>query len=153
MGWALHYAAPDNTVVETSLPAAERADSSEDVQGRIARYLSSGERQTDQANHDHLDVARTSVERIAPPDDVDSAENSAPCHLAFISSPRGYALVELDGPPPALGEDIELPEQPGSFQVAKLGASPLPNDPRICAYLSPAAENRWTPRRLGESDA
>jgi hypothetical protein len=94
----LHYATPDDTVVETSLPAAERADSSEDVQGRIARYLSSGERQTDQANHDHPDVARTSVERIAPPAHVDSAENSAPCHLAFISSPRGYALVELDGP-------------------------------------------------------
>jgi hypothetical protein len=135
MGWGLHNAAPDNTVVETSLPAEESADSSEDVQRRIARHLSSGERQTDQANHDHPDAARTSVERIAPPAHVDSGENSAPCHLVFISSPRGYALVELNRPTPARGEDIELPDRPGSFQVAKLGPSPLPNDPRICAYL------------------
>lgn len=121
----------------------------EDVQRRIARYLSCGERETDQANHDHADAARkSSVESTAPerplpapapepPEHVDSAANSAPCHLVFISDPRGYALVELDGPPPALGEDIALPEQPGFFQVAKLGRSPLPNDPRICAYLSP----------------
>jgi hypothetical protein len=53
----------------------------------------------------------------------------------FISSSRGYALVELDGPPPSLGAEVELPEQPGSLLVAKLGPSPLPNDSRICAYL------------------
>jgi hypothetical protein len=145
--------------------ADESADSSEDVQRRIARHLSSGGRETDHANHDQANAARkSSVEGTAPtrplraptpepPEHVDSTENSAPCHVVFISSPRGYALVELDGPAPALGENIELPEQPGSFQVAKLGPSPLPRDPRICAYLSHTPENRWAPRRLGESEA
>jgi hypothetical protein len=30
-----------------------------------------------------------------------------------------------------------MPDAPGSFLVAKLGPSPLPNDDRICAYLAP----------------
>jgi hypothetical protein len=133
----------------------------EDVQRRIARYLSSGERETDRANDYHADAARTSsvgsteperplpAPTPEPPKHVHSGENSAPRHLVFISSPRGYALVQLNGPPPAPGEDIVLPEQPGSFQVAKLGPSPLPNDPRICAYLSPTADRR----AAGESEA
>ena len=38
---------------------------------------------------------------------------------------------------PPLGRGIEMPEQAVSFLVTKLGPSPLPNDPRICAYLEP----------------
>ncbi len=55
-------------------------------------------------------------------------------HLLFVSTSRGYALVEKEGAPPPLGRDIKMSEQ-GSFLVAKLGPSPLPNDSRICAYL------------------
>jgi hypothetical protein len=56
-------------------------------------------------------------------------------HLLFVSTPRGYTLVEADGSPPSLGQDVQVPEQ-GSFRVAKLGPSPLPDDPRPCAYLA-----------------
>jgi hypothetical protein len=134
--------------VERPLAAEDSVDSSEDVQRRIARYLSSAERETDRANHHDADAARKPSVGSAAPErplpahtpqlqsgQVDSAEPSVTSHLVFISSARGYALVELDGPPPALGEDVEVPERPGSFLVAKLGPSPLPDDPRICAYL------------------
>ena len=57
-------------------------------------------------------------------------------HVTYCSSTsRGYALVELDGSPPPLGQTIRVQEEQGSFLVAKMGPSPLPNDPRVCAYL------------------
>ena len=56
-------------------------------------------------------------------------------HLLFLSTSRGYVLVELDGSSPPLGQKIQVQEEPGSFLVAKLGPSPFPNDPRVCAYL------------------
>jgi hypothetical protein len=133
--------------VERPSPAENSVDSAVDAQRRIARYLSSAERETDQANQDHADATRRPVESAASErplpaptpqlrsEQVDSAEPSVSGHLVFISSSRGYALVELDGPPPSLGAEVELPEQPSSLLVAKLGPSPLPNDSRICAYL------------------
>lgn len=145
---ARNEAAPDEGVVETSLPSEQSARSSEEVQRRIARYLASGQWETDQTDGDHADEAHgSSAERTAPErpppaptlqpksEHVDSVGHGVSGHLVFLSSSRGYALVELDGPPPALGGDIELPEQAGSFRVAKVGPSPLPNDPRMCAYL------------------
>jgi len=117
-------------------------------QQRIARYVSPGESEADQANADRADAAsKPSAEtaglerpvmgaaRQPTPEPAQSDQRSAARHLLFVSTSRGYALVELEGPPPPLGQEIEVPEQPGSFLVAKLGPSPLPNDPRICAYL------------------
>jgi hypothetical protein len=116
--------APD-AVVEARLEIDESVDSSQEVQRRIARYLSSGEREADQP----------AMKPRPPSEHVDSVEPGVARHLVFISSSSGYTLAELDGTPPLLGEEIEVPEHPGSFQVIKLGPSPLPNDPRICAYL------------------
>jgi hypothetical protein len=54
-------------------------------------------------------------------------------YLLFVWTPRGYELRERDGDPPALGGEVE---EDGTVQrVAKLGASPLPGDERVCAYL------------------
>jgi len=64
-------------------------------------------------------------------------QRTAERHLLFVSTSGGYSLVEREGPPPSVGRSIELPEQAVSFLVTKLGPSPLPNDPRICAYLDP----------------
>jgi len=64
-------------------------------------------------------------------------QRTAEQHLLFVSTSGGYSLVEREGPPPSVGRSIELPEQAVSFLVTKLGPSPLPNDPRICAYLDP----------------
>jgi hypothetical protein len=120
--------APDE-VVEARLHVDESADSSQEVQRRIARYLASGEREPDQPATMHR----------PPSERVDPVEPGVARHLVFISSSSGYTLAEVDGNPPLLGEEIEVPEHPGSFQVTKLGPSPLPNDPRICAYLQCAA--------------
>jgi len=56
-------------------------------------------------------------------------------HLLFVPTTAGYVLVERNGPAPPDGDRVELPHQAASFRVAKLGASPLPHDPRVCAYL------------------
>jgi len=140
-------AVPD-AVAATPLSAEEGADFSGEWQERIARYVSPGKSEADQANADRADAAsKPSAEsaglerpvmgaaRQPTPEPTQSDQRSAARHLLFVSSSRGYALVELEGPPPPLGQDIEVPEHPGSFLVAKLGPSPLPNDPRICAYL------------------
>ena len=140
-------AVPD-AVAATPLSAEEGADFSGEWQERIARYVSPGKSEADQASADRVDAASkpsaesaglerpvTGAARQPTPEPAQSDQRSAARHLLFVSSSRGYALVELEGPPPPLGQDIEVPEHPGSFLVAKLGPSPLPNDPRICAYL------------------
>ena len=116
-------AAPD-ALAGTPPFAEEAADVSGQWQKRVARYLSAGEAEPDQANGNRADPASKQP-----------TERKAARHLLFVSTSRGYLLVEQEGPPPPLGQGIAVPDQPGSFRVAKLAPSPLPNDPRICAYL------------------
>ena len=56
-------------------------------------------------------------------------------HLLFVWKPSGYELTERDGDPPAPGAQVE--EGEARFIVAKHASSPLPGDPRVCAYLQP----------------
>ena len=138
--------APGDAVVGPSLAAGEDANHSRELHERIDRYISPAESQPEQANAERADAASipsgetSGLER--PPKDaapqpttehVTSDERSTARHLLFLSTSRGYVLVERDGSPPPLGQKIQV--QPGSFLVAKLGPSPLPNDPRVCAYL------------------
>ena len=94
---------------------SEEEDESSDGawQERIARYVSVSERAID---HDNGGEAGQS-------------------HLLFVSTSRGYALVERDGPPPAAFRDVTVPGHDGLFRVVKVATSPLPNDRRVCAYL------------------
>jgi hypothetical protein len=94
-----------------SIASEESPGSAEDMQARIARYISPA-----------LRVEPRGEQRVSR-------------HLLFVSGSHGYTLVEVAGPPPFVGEEIDVPEHRGSFRVAKLGSSPLPNDPRVCAYL------------------
>ena len=136
-----------DAVAGRTLSAEESADFSGEWQERIGRYVSMGESEADRATADRagaaskpsaeaagLDLPATGAARQPTPEPARSDQRSAAGHLLFLSTPRGYELIEQEGPPPPLGQDIELPE-PGSFLVAKLGPSPLPNDLRICAYL------------------
>ena len=61
--------------------------------------------------------------------------NAGEGHLLFVPTTAGYVLVGRNGPAPPDGDRVKLRDQAASFRVAKLGASPLPHDPRICAYL------------------
>jgi hypothetical protein len=56
-------------------------------------------------------------------------------YLLFIWTPTGYRLEEREGQPPAIGTMVELGEL-GSQEVQKVGSSPLPGDPRPCAFLT-----------------
>lgn len=59
-------------------------------------------------------------------------------HLLFVSKPSGYELVERDGEPPEPGTQVDLGEDGLRFVVSRIGPSPLPQDPRPCAYLQRA---------------
>jgi hypothetical protein len=61
---------------------------------------------------------------------VDSANGSA--YILFVWSPGGYTLREMDGEPPAIGDELE--DGGRKLVITKLGASPLPGDARPCAF-------------------
>ena len=54
-------------------------------------------------------------------------------YLVFVWKPSGYELHEQQGELPQVGTEMEV----GDVRelVSKLGPSPLPGDPRPCAYL------------------
>ena len=66
--------------------------------------------------------------RDAQPPPVDLSS-----HVLFVPG-EGYSLVEEAGAPPAPGTSLELAGQ--RYVVLRLGASPLPDDARTCAFLS-----------------
>jgi hypothetical protein len=81
------------------------------------------------------DSDRAWQERIARYVSVSNGADDAERHLLFVSTSRGYHLVERDGPPPAALHDVTVPEHEGLFRVVKVAPSPFPNDSRACAYL------------------
>lgn len=63
--------------------------------------------------------------------------HSAIAYLAFVSTPQGYRLLEVEHDElPDVGERVEIPEL-GDQTVLRIGASPLPLDGRRCVYLEP----------------
>lgn len=74
-------------------------------------------------------------EAESTPEPAAEADTRAPepPGLLFVPSSSGYRLVELERPPPAGRDVVELPE--GVFRVLRLGPSPLPGDLRRCAFL------------------
>jgi hypothetical protein len=61
------------------------------------------------------------------------AVRAATTHTRLLCSPSGYALSEVDAPPPAAGATIE--HDGTSYTVWQVGPSPLPDDARRCAIL------------------
>ena len=61
------------------------------------------------------------------------AENG---YVVFVWKTSGYELQEREGAPPRLGDVVEEGGTP--LVVTKVGASPLPGDPRLCVYLLPS---------------
>jgi hypothetical protein len=57
-------------------------------------------------------------------------------YLLFIWKPSGYELREETGEPPAVGAEVEADNM--KLRVTKIAPSPLPNDPRMCAYVQAA---------------
>jgi hypothetical protein len=63
-------------------------------------------------------------------------ENGRSGFLFFVWSPAGYTLVEQQGDPPRPGAEVDDGQH--RYRVSKVAPSPLPGDPRLCAYLLPA---------------
>jgi hypothetical protein len=64
-------------------------------------------------------------------------------HLIFSQLAGRYALVERDGEPPKPGTMIEVPEiGDETLLVDRVGTSPLPADPRPCAFAQQVFERR-----------
>ena len=55
-------------------------------------------------------------------------------HLLFVWRPSGYQLVERDGAPPSVGDEVDI-DGDERQRVSKVAPSPLPGDSRACAYL------------------
>jgi hypothetical protein len=62
------------------------------------------------------------------------AENG---YLIFVSKPTGYELLEREGDPPGVGDELDADEL--RSRVSKIGPSPLPGDHRPCVYLQPVS--------------
>ncbi len=63
--------------------------------------------------------------------------------VAFAPTADGYRLVAIDGTPPGIGDLVEVPGWDTPLLATRVGASPLPLDRRVCAYLehpAPTAE-------------
>jgi hypothetical protein len=73
-----------------------------------------------------------------------SAPAASDRYLRFVPTPNGYRVDEQAGEPPAVGTPINGIDLPERLVVVKLGPSPLPHDPRVCAFLEreiPLASN------------
>jgi hypothetical protein len=120
-----------------SAPPAPSAEEGSEAPGgfeeRVARYVVAND--ADQPNADPADAVSNPSTDSAGTEPAQGDQLGAARHLLFVSTTRGYTLVEQEGPPPPLGQRIEVPAETNPFRVAKLGPSPLPNDRRICAYL------------------
>jgi hypothetical protein len=103
-------------------PAADGA-----WQERIARYVTVSNGRGDDKDGEEGERPTEAKQR--------SDQEADETHLLFVSTSRGYALVERDGPPPAPFCDMTVPGHDGLFRVVKVATSPLPNDRRVCAYL------------------
>jgi hypothetical protein len=55
-------------------------------------------------------------------------------HVLFVWSTGGWELRDREGEAPDVGERIEV--DGSMLVVTKLGPSPLPGDPRRCAYTA-----------------
>ena len=66
----------------------------------------------------------------------EAAVRAATTHTCLVCSPDGYALADVDAPPPAAGVTVEHGGL--EYTVWRVGPSPLPDDRRRCAVLTPA---------------
>jgi hypothetical protein len=73
----------------------------------------------------------------AAANDASPRPETVTTHLRFVGLPDGYHLTTSDERCAAPGDRIVVDDQ--SFLVTKVGRSPLPDDPRLCAFLLPDA--------------
>jgi hypothetical protein len=65
--------------------------------------------------------------------ETDEPVEEPPGHLLFVWTAAGYELLGRAGEPPRIGDEVGVNGRP--VVVTKVGPSPLPGDPRLCAFL------------------
>jgi hypothetical protein len=81
-----------------------------------------------------LHRAERKLAAIEAMDGLDAdAMRRATTHVRLLSRPAGYALVEADEPPPAIGDVLQ--HEGEEFAVECFRQSPFPADQRRCAVL------------------
>jgi hypothetical protein len=95
-----------------------------------------GERRGIELLRTRVAEAEAELEPAGESAEESAAEDLQAGHLLFVWSPAGYALLGRSGEPPAVGSEVGV--SGGTRVVTKIGASPLPGDPRPCAYLDAA---------------
>jgi hypothetical protein len=86
------------------------------------------------AVREELRRAERKLEAIEALEAVDrDAIRAATTHTRLLCRPSGYAFLEVDEPPPQVGEVASVDD--GLYVVERMTPSPLPADPRRCAVL------------------
>jgi len=112
----------------------ERLSRLEELVGEVARLV---RRPHDDAPAP-VAVESAPVEPAPPPEpeparDPPIAPAPATAHVLFVATSAGYRVFEREGPPPSLGERLELAELDGmQATVTAPRSSPLPGDSRPC---------------------
>jgi hypothetical protein len=111
----------------------------EQIAGLLAEQLTTGAGEDGARGIDLLRtrVAEAEAELDQPaateaPEAEETAEPD-PGYILFVWSPSGYALLTRSGEPPPIGSEVGV--SGGRLEVVKIGPSPLPGDPRRCAFL------------------
>lgn len=81
-----------------------------------------------------IDELETKLRAIESHPGIDGAAlRAALAHTRLVARPEGYEFAEVDAPPPAPGSHVE--HDGAEYTVWRVGPSPLPGDPRRCAFL------------------
>jgi hypothetical protein len=83
---------------------------------------------------ERLERTIEAIERMPPVDPA--AMRVATRHTRLFCDPSGYAIDEIDEPPPDAGMRVE--REGRWYTVWRLSPSPFPDDARRCAVLVPA---------------
>ena len=125
------------------IAAGERSDIVDELFRHLEEWTKRVNRLQDELRSAQAAIASRDA-RIAELSALRLVENGPPTpeaeapgrHLLFVRAGTGYELRDADGPPPESGEELE--SAPGErWIVVKVGASPLPGDPRPCAFVEP----------------
>ncbi len=99
-------------------PSIDDADTTSELTTRVER----------------LERALHAIERS--PSLEPSAIRAVTAHTRLVCDSAGYAIDEIDEPPPGQGESVERAGR--VYTVWRLSPSPFPGDARRCAVLVPA---------------
>jgi hypothetical protein len=86
-----------------------------------------------QAQPDQEDLHETRAAEPAPPPESTPTPVQKEHYLLCVPTSTGYVLLDRHGGVPNVGEEVDVPEEEGTFSVTKVVR--LPRNGRLCAYL------------------